>query len=63
MHSKIKIKSIKILLFRDYTVKPVFADMLYSGHLVIADTFSWSRLNRNQTFREKPVYSGHLYSK
>ena len=38
------------------------ADMLYSGHLVIADTFLRDRPNRSQTRLEKPLYSGHFYS-
>ena len=36
--------------------------MLYNGHLVIADTFLWNRLNHGQTLIEKPLYSGHYYS-
>ena len=37
-------------------------DMLYSGHLVVADTFQWNRLNHGQNLIEKPLYSGHLCS-
>ena len=45
------------------------AEMLYSGHLLIADTFSWKRSNHGQTLIENPYiadtfiedncYSGH----
>ena len=35
-------------------------DKLYSGHLVIADTFSWIRLNQGQIYIEKPLCSGQL---
>ena len=38
------------------------ADTLYSGHLVIADTFSRNWTNHGQTLIEKPLYSGHFYS-
>ena len=38
------------------------ADMLYSGHLVIADTFLRNRPNNGQTLIEKPLYKGHFYS-
>ena len=38
------------------------ADTLYSGHLVIADTFSRNWTNHRQTLIEKPLYSGHFYS-
>ena len=38
------------------------ADMLYNGHLVIADIFLWNRRNYGQTLIEKPLYSGHVYS-
>ena len=38
------------------------ADMLYNGHLVIADTFLRNRLNHGETLIEKPLYSGHFYS-
>ena len=38
------------------------ADMLYNGHLVIADTFLRDRLNRGQTLLEKPLHNGHFYS-
>ena len=38
------------------------ADMLYNGHLVIADTVLRNRPNRCQTLIEKPLYSGHFYS-
>ena len=36
--------------------------MLYSGSLVIADTFKWNRPNHGQTLVEKPLYSRHAYS-
>ena len=36
--------------------------MLYSGHPVIADTFSWNRPNHGKTLIEKPLYIGHIYS-
>ena len=32
-------------------------DMLYSGHLVMADTVSWNRPNRGQTLIEKTLHS------
>ena len=45
------------------------AEMLYSGHLLIGDTFSWKRSNHGQTLIENPYiadtfiedncYSGH----
>ena len=38
------------------------ADMSYSVHLVIADTFQWKRPNHGQTLIEKTLYSGHVYS-
>ena len=38
------------------------ADMLYNGHLVIADTVLRNRPNRGQTLIEKPLYRGHFYS-
>ena len=34
-----------------------------SRHLVIAGTFSWNRLNHSQTLIEKPLDSGHFYSR
>ena len=34
--------------------------MLYSRHLVIADTFYRIRPKHRQTLTEKPAYSGHL---
>ena len=37
-------------------------DMLYNGHLVIADTFLRNWLNHGQTLIEKPLYSRHFYS-
>ena len=36
--------------------------MLYSEHLVITDTFSWSQPNHGQTLVENSLYSGHFYS-
>ena len=39
------------------------ADMLYNEHLVIADPFPRNRPNHAQTLIEKPLYSGHFYSK
>ena len=39
------------------------ADMLYSRHLVIADTFLRNWQNHVQTLIEKPLYSGHFYSR
>ena len=38
------------------------ADMLYSGHLVIADIFSRNGPNNGQTLIEIPLYSGQFYS-
>ena len=38
------------------------ADMLYNGHLVIADTFLRNWPNHGQTLIEKPLKSGHFYS-
>ena len=38
------------------------ADMLRSGHFMVAETFSWNRLNHGQTLIEKPGYSGHFCS-
>ena len=37
-------------------------DMLYNGHLVIADTFLRDRPNHGQSLIEKPLYSGYFYS-
>ena len=37
--------------------------MLYNGHLVIADTFLGDQPSRGQTLLEKPLYSGHIYSR
>ena len=37
-------------------------DMLYSGHLVIADTFLRDRPNHGQILLEKFLYSGYFYS-
>ena len=37
------------------------ADMLYSGHLVTPDTFSWNRLSHGQTLMEKSLYTGNSY--
>ena len=47
------------------TVEPVYsghADMLYSGHLIIADRFSRNGPNHGQTLIEIPLYSGQFYS-
>ena len=38
------------------------ADILYNGHVVIADTFLRNRINHRQTLIEKPLYSGGFYS-
>ena len=38
------------------------ADMLYNGHLVIAETFLRNLPNHGQTLIEKPLHSGHFYS-
>ena len=38
------------------------AEMLYNGHLAIADAFPRNRPNHGQTLIEKPRYSGHFYS-
>ena len=68
------VKAIPYLLLynlHDCTFKPFFkyhvvqsylpiADMLYSGHLVTAGTFSWNRPHHVQTLIEKPMYSGHV---
>ena len=37
--------------------------MLYSGHLAIVDHFSWKQPNHGQTLVEKPLFSGHFYSR
>ena len=37
------------------------ADMLYNGHLVIADTFLRNRPNHGQSLIDKPLYNGHFY--
>ena len=39
------------------------ADMLYNEHLVIADPFPRNWPNHAQILIEKPLYSGHVYSK
>ena len=44
------------------TVEPLYIYMLYSGHLVIADTFSRNGPNHGQTLIEIPLYSGQFYS-
>ena len=38
------------------------ADILYSGHLAIADRIFWSRQNPYKFLIQKPLYSGHGYS-
>ena len=38
------------------------ANMLYNGHVVIADTFLRNRPNHGQTLKEKPLNIGHFYS-
>ena len=38
-------------------------DMLYNEYLVIADPFPRNWPNHAQTLIEKPLYSGHFYSK
>ena len=38
------------------------ADILYSGHLAIADRIFWSRQNPYKFLIKKPLYSGHGYS-
>ena len=39
------------------------ADMLYSGHLSIADTFPKNEWNHDQSLIEKPFYTGHHFWK
>ena len=41
-----------------YTAEPV-----YSGRLVMADTFSWHPLNHGQTLIEKLLHCGHFYNR
>ena len=37
------------------------AEILYNGHLIIADTFLRNQPNHGQTLTEKPLNSGHLF--
>ena len=50
------------LFFKYHVVQSCLpiADMLYSGHLVIAANFSWNQPNHVQNLIEKPMYSGHI---
>ena len=52
------ISKVAILLQSNVSV----VDMLYNGHLVMADIFLESQSNHGQTLIEKPLYSGHFYS-
>ena len=62
-----KNRPIKICVRMPFTDLPIqsnlsIADMLYNGHLVMADTFLRNRSNHGQTLVEKPLYSGYFYS-
>ena len=52
---------IYVLPWSDWTQSNLpIADILYSRHLVIADTFSWNRPNHCQILIEKSLYRGYI---
>ena len=59
---RISFKDLHQYIYYIDTVEPLIADMLYSGHISMADTFSRSQLVKatGKLLYFEPLYSGHL---